>query len=156
MTTVFTNRKLNTKSMNNKYHALKEVGDGNPQSKVALKYEIPKNTLSTQLKNKEKIFELVMKGNNSKHLSLREGSFTNLNQVIFKWLLVVRSSDIAVSSLILKSKATEFTEKMNVKIFMPQMTGQTAGKNDITYHSKSFLVKPTLLEETTLPIILSK
>ena len=36
---------------------------------------------------------------------------------MFKWLLVVRSRDVAVSALVFKTKATEFVEKMNVENF---------------------------------------
>ena len=117
MATIATKRKLNTKSIKDKYNALKEIGDGNPKSKVALKYGIPKNTLSTWFKNKEKIFDAVKKGNNTKRQRLREGSFAHLDQAISKWLLIVRSRDVAVSALIIKTKAMEFAEKMNVKDF---------------------------------------
>ena len=33
---------------------------------------------------------------------------------MFKWLLVVRSRDVAVVALVFKTKATEFVDKMNV------------------------------------------
>ena len=36
---------------------------------------------------------------------------------MFKWLLVVRSRDVAVSALVFKTKAIEFAEKMNLKNF---------------------------------------
>ena len=36
---------------------------------------------------------------------------------MFKWLLVVRSRDVAVSALVFEPKATEFAEKMNVENF---------------------------------------
>ena len=45
MTTIPTKRKLNSKSIKNKYNALKEVGDGNFKSKVPLKNRPPKKTL---------------------------------------------------------------------------------------------------------------
>ena len=57
------------------------------------------------------------KGSNSKGQPLREGTFANLDQVMFKWLLVVRSRDVAVSALVLKTKAIEFAEKMNIENF---------------------------------------
>ena len=52
MATVATKRKLNTKSIKEKYAALKEVEQGSSKSQVAMKYGIPKNTLSTWIKNK--------------------------------------------------------------------------------------------------------
>ena len=79
------------------------------KSQVAAKCGIPKNTLSTWLKNKE--------GSSSKRQRLRQGTFANLDQAMFKWLLVVRTRDVAVSALVFKTKATEFAEKMNVENF---------------------------------------
>ena len=74
MATVASKRKINTKSIKEKYSALKEVEEGKSKSKVALKYGIPKNTLSTWIKNKSEIFEAMMKqGNNSKHQRLKKG-----------------------------------------------------------------------------------
>ena len=59
----------------------------------------------------------MKKGGNSKRQRLRRGTFANLDQAIFKWLLVVRSRDVAVSALVFKTKAIEFAEKMNLKNF---------------------------------------
>ena len=55
MATIASKCKLNTKSIKDKYSALKEVKDGKTKSQVAAKYALPKNTLSTCLKNKDKI-----------------------------------------------------------------------------------------------------
>ena len=54
MATIASKRKLNTKSIKDKYNALKEVEDGKTKSQVAAKYGIPKNTLSTWLKTRIK------------------------------------------------------------------------------------------------------
>ncbi|XP_002165552.2 tigger transposable element-derived protein 4-like [Hydra vulgaris] len=117
MATITTEQKLNTKTVKVKYNTLKEVLDGISNSKVALKYNIPKNTLSTWLRNKEKIFNAVEKGNNPKRQRTRKGSFANLDQAIFKWFFIVRSRNVTVSALILKTKAMEFAERMNVTKF---------------------------------------
>ena len=113
MVTIASKRKLNIKSIKDKYSALKEVEDRKTKSQVAAKYGIPKNTLSTWLKNKDKISEATNKGSNSKRQRLRQGTFANLAQARFKWLLVFRSRDIAV----FKTKAIKFAEKMNVENF---------------------------------------
>ena len=90
MATIASKRKLNTKSIKDKYQALKEV-EGKSKLQVAAKYGIPKNTLSTWIKNKDKIFEAAKKGMNTKRQRLRAGSYEKLDQAIFKWLLTVRS-----------------------------------------------------------------
>ena len=110
--------------------------DGNTKSQVAAKYGIPKNTLSTWLKNKDKIFEATKKGSNSKCHRLRQGTFVNLDQAMFKWLLVVRSRDVVVSALI------EFAEKMNVEDFkVSDGWLDRWKKNDLMCHLKRFQVK---------------
>ena len=96
MVTIASKRKLKTKSIKYKYQALKEVEEGKSKLQVATKYGIPKNTLSTWIKNKDKIFEAPKKGMNTKRQSLRAGSYEKLDQAIFKWLLTVRSRDVAV------------------------------------------------------------
>ena len=94
MATIASQRKLNTKSIKDRYRALKEMEDGKTKLQVAAKHSISKNTLSTWLKN-----------------------IANLDQAMFKWLLVVRKRDEAVSALVFKTKAFEFAEEMNVENF---------------------------------------
>ena len=103
MATIASKRKLNTKSIKDKHQALKEVEEGKSKLEVAAKYGIPKNTLSTWIKNKDKTFEAAKKGMNTKRQRLRAGSYEKLDQAIFKWLLTVRSRDVAVSVLIFKN-----------------------------------------------------
>ena len=117
MATIASKRKLNTNSIKDKYQALKEVEEGKSKLQVAAKYGIPKSTLSTWIKNKDKIFEAAKKGMNTKRQRLRAGSYEKLDQAIFKWLLTVRSRDVAVSALILKTKAIDFAEKMSIENF---------------------------------------
>ena len=78
-----------------------------------MEYGIPKNTLSTWIKNFE---SMKTQGNNSKHRRLKEGTFANLDGLIFKWLLTVRSRNVVVSASILKLKAKELAEKINIRI----------------------------------------
>ena len=117
MATIASKRKLNTKSIKNKYQALKEVEEGKLKLRVAAKYGISKNTLSTWIKNNDKIFEAAKKGMNTKRQRLRAGSYEKLDQAIFKWLLTVWSRDVAVSALILKTKAIDFDEKVSIENF---------------------------------------
>ena len=76
---------------------------------------------------------------NTKRQRLRAGSYEKLDQAIFKWLLTVRSRDVAVSALMFKTKAIDFAEKMSIENF--QMVGLTAGKSDTMYPSNRSLAK---------------
>ena len=84
MATIASKRKLNTKSIKDTYSAIKGVEDGKTKSQVAANYGIPKNTLSTWLKNKDKIFEVTKKESYSKRQGLRLDTFANLDQAMCK------------------------------------------------------------------------
>ena len=55
-------RKLDIKSLKEKYEALKDLEKGLSNKDVAVKYGIPRNTVSTWLKNKEKIVSAFESG----------------------------------------------------------------------------------------------
>ena len=164
MATIASKRKLNTKSIKDKYSALNEVEDGITKSKVAAKYGIPKNILSTWLKNKDRICEATKKRSKSKRQRLRQGTFANLDQAIFKWPLVVQSRDAAVSALVFKTKAIEFAEKMNIENFKVSDGWLDRWKKRFNVSFKAVsgesnactdkMIAPW--EETMLPTILSK
>ena len=164
MATIASKRKSNTKSIKDKYNALKEVEDGKTKSQVAARYGIPKSTLSTWLKNKDKIFKATKKGSNSKPQRLRQGTFANLDQAMFKWLLVVRNRDVAVSALVFKTKAIEFAEKMNVENFKASDGSLDRWKKRFNVSFKKVFGESNACtyemvvpwEQITLPTILSK
>ena len=157
-------RKLNTNSIRYKYIALKKMEDGKTKSQVAAKCGIPKNTLSTWIKNRYKIFKTKKKGRNSKRHRLRQGTFANLDQVMFKWLLVVQSRDLAVSALVFKAKAIEFVDKTNIENFKASYDWLDCWKKQFnvsfkTVSGESNACTDELLanwQQTTLPTILSK
>ena len=83
---------------------------------------------------------------------------------MFKWLLVVRSRDVAVSALVFKTKAIEFAEKMNVENFKASdgWLDRWKKRSNVSFKTVSGesnartdeLVAPW--KQTTLPIILFK
>ena len=106
----------------------------------------------------------MKKESNSKRQRLRQGAFANLDQAIFKWLLVVRSRDVAVPALVFKTNAIEFAEKLNVENFK-------ASDGWLDYWKKRFNVSFKMIsgesnactdemvapwEQATLPTILFK
>ena len=83
---------------------------------------------------------------------------------MFKWLVVVRSRDVAISALVFKTKATEFAEKMNVANFKVSDGWLDRWKKRFNVSFKTVsgesnactdeMVAPW--EQLTLPTILSK
>ena len=53
-------------------------------------------------------------GNKSKRKKLKQGTFANLDDLILKWLLTVRSRNAAVSASVAKTEAKELAEKINI------------------------------------------
>ena len=87
-----------------------------------------------------------------------------MDNAVFKWLLAVRSRDVAVPALIFKTKAKEFAEKMNVKDFQASdgWLDRWKKRHNVSFKAvsgggnacTSEMTAPW--EETTLPTILSK
>ena len=63
---------------------------------VPAKYGVPKNTLSTWVKNKEKLLDSLEKGNNIKRQKLRTGNFEIVDKVIFNLFLSIRSQNVSL------------------------------------------------------------
>ena len=130
-----------------------------------MKYDIPKNTLSNWIKNKEKIFKsMKAQGNKSKRRRLHRGTFANLDDFIFKWLLTVRGRNLVVSASILKRKAKEIAEQINTKGFQASDCWHDRWKSRYSVSFKTVSGEGNSCKaeitapwkETTLPTILSK
>ena len=64
-------RKCIHKTLREKCQALKDLEKGESNKDVAAKYNVPKNTLSTWVKNKKKLFDALKKGTNIKRQKLK-------------------------------------------------------------------------------------
>ena len=81
-------RTLNNKSLVEKCKALKDLENGMTNKDVAVKYGVPKNTVSTWTKNKEKwLLSLEKKGMNSKRKNMRGGNFEKVDKAIYTWFI---------------------------------------------------------------------
>ena len=86
-------RRFVVKSLNEKCKALRDLESGLSNKEVAVKYGIPKNTVSTWVKNKAKLFTALEQCSN-KRKKLRESNYKRVDDVIFKWFLTKRSQNI--------------------------------------------------------------
>ena len=62
MSLIQTKRKCQAKPLKKKYEALQEVAKGVPKSTAARKYNVRNNTLSTRIKNKDKMMQFYRQG----------------------------------------------------------------------------------------------
>ena len=88
-----------------------------PNKDVATKYGVPKNTISTWIKNKDKIFSSLEKGQNVKHRKLRAGAHEALDAAVFKWFLNMRSQNVPLSGSIIQEKASIYAKELNQENF---------------------------------------
>jgi hypothetical protein len=110
-------RKLSTKTLSTKYEALKKIERGIPKKDVAAEYNVPRNTLSTWLKNKEKIVNAFESGNNRSTQKLKSSSYENLDKAVYKWFVKVRDEGLPVNGPILKEKAIKYAEELGIENF---------------------------------------
>ena len=75
-------QRCNCKTLREKCQALKDLQKGESNKDVAAKYNVPKNTLSTWVKKKQKIFDALKKGTNVKRQKLKSGNHELVDQGI--------------------------------------------------------------------------
>ena len=76
---------------------------------VASNHGVPKNTLLTYVKKKEKLLDLLEKGSNIKRQKLKIGNFEMVGKAIFNWFLL--------STAMIQEKALTVAKKLNVEHF---------------------------------------
>ena len=77
-------RKVSCTSLLHKYEALQKHESGEAKKDVADHYNVPQNTLSTWIKNKEKIFKAFEGGDNHKQQKLRTSVHTSLDKALYR------------------------------------------------------------------------
>ncbi len=112
-----TKRKLKNKSRIVKYDALLDLEKGESNKSVAEKYGVPKNTLSTWVKNKEKIKKAVNEGRNLQRQKMRHADNDNLDKALMKWFSTRRNENIPINGPLLICKATEYAKKLGIDDF---------------------------------------
>ena len=104
-------RKLNTKSLGEKCNALKDLESGMSNKEVAEKYGVPKNTISTWLKNKDKYRAASDKSSN------KRSDYERVDKVVFKWFLAQRSQNLPIDGVFVKEKALQYAKELGFKDF---------------------------------------
>ena len=86
-----------------------------PHKDVTSLFGVPKNTLPTWKKNKDKIFEKYNSSLISKRV--KPEKYEELNKGMDKWFLILRNDDVPVSGSVLKEKVLEFAGGLNIAGF---------------------------------------
>ena len=95
-------RKYTHKTLRENCQALKDLGKRESNKNVTAKYNLPKNTLLTRVKNEEKIFDALKKGTNVKRQKLKLGNHALVDQAIFNCFLNLRSQNVLLSAFMIQ------------------------------------------------------
>ena len=75
-----------------------------------------KNTPSTWLKCKEKLFTELEKFSNKRE-KVRESNYPDIDKVVFKWFLSQRGKSIPIDRTFIKEKAMKYAEELGATDF---------------------------------------
>ena len=117
-----TKRKLDQKTLEEKYAAIIEVEKGQKtKTEIAKMFNIPKNTLTGWVKKADTIKEGYAKFGPKRRV-MRIGQFDDLETALLKWFSAMRDRNIPLSGPLLLQKAKDFAEQLRITTFK-QSTG---------------------------------
>ena len=106
-------------SITEKYKALQKIEGGKSTKKsVAEEYGAKKNTISTWIAHKRKIFEAYESSQvNSSRKNLKKSDNEDLDEAVFTWFKNARSNNIPVNRIIIKEKALSLAKNLELTDF---------------------------------------
>ncbi|GFT71785.1 tigger transposable element-derived protein 6 [Trichonephila clavipes] len=105
-------RNYPTTSKNLSYKVIESVEEGERKVNVAKAFEIPLSSLSTILKNKEKIFNA---SSSRVRKRVSKGNFPRLEQCLVSWMRQCRGQNIPIGGSLLKEKAKAFAKELGIE-----------------------------------------
>ena len=156
-------QKYTYKTLREKCLGLKDLEKGESNNDVAAKCNVPKNTLSTWVMNKEKLFDALKKETNVKRQKLKSSNHELVDQAIFNWFLNMRSQNVPLSASMIQEKAVIFAKELNTENFQASdgWLRRWKERNNISFKTvsgESKSVTPEMVNawsETSFPTLLS-
>ena len=108
---MFVKRKLNTKTLKEKCDILSHMEKGMTNKEAADKSGVPKNTISTWIKNKEKIFQ-GLEGSAPSTKKLGGCQYEKVSKALFEWFLLQRSQNIPTDESMIQEKGLFFARTL--------------------------------------------
>ena len=115
MLSIATKTRAENKSYKKKYKALKELEKGTPHMDVASPFGVPKNTLSTWKKKKDKTLKSITVALFQKRV--KPEKYKELKKDVHKWFLVLCSENVPISGPILEQNFLKFAGGLNIEGF---------------------------------------
>ena len=86
-----------TRTIHEKYKILKEIDKGSSCASVAMNYNIPKQTLSHWVKDKQKIYATVKSNSSTKKRRISQLPYELLDKACHTWFINARHPNIRFS-----------------------------------------------------------
>ena len=109
-------RKLKNTKLIQKCQIIRQIEKGMTNKEASEKFGVPKNTISTWMKNKDKLFE-GLEQSSSDAKKMRRFDYEQVDKAVFKWFSLQRSQNFPIDGLILKEKALQFAKSFNFPTF---------------------------------------
>ncbi|XP_049845510.1 tigger transposable element-derived protein 6-like [Schistocerca gregaria] len=101
-----------------KLKILDEVDRGTKKTAIAEQFGIPKSTLSTIIKNGEKIINAVASGSGNKSKRLRTtAEYEDIETLLLVWSNHMHASNISLTGSVIQSKANDIAKDMGIEDF---------------------------------------
>ncbi|XP_049837979.1 tigger transposable element-derived protein 6-like [Schistocerca gregaria] len=110
-------RKLTALNVQLKLKILNEVDHGTEKKAIAQQFGIPKSTLSTIIKNREKIIHAAASGSGNKSKRCRTVKYEKIDTILLEWFSHMRASNIPLTGPVIQSKANDIAKDMSIKDF---------------------------------------
>ncbi|XP_043828483.1 tigger transposable element-derived protein 4 [Dromiciops gliroides] len=106
-------RKKKSLSIEEKIDIINAVESGKKKAEIAAKYGIKKNSLSSIMKNKDKVLEAFESLRfDPKRKRLRTAFYTDLEEALMRWYRIAQCLNVPVNGPMLRLKANDFAQKL--------------------------------------------
>ena len=109
-------RKLKNTKLIKKCQIIRQIEKGMTNKEASEKFGVPKNTISTLIKNKDKLFERLEQSS-SDAKKIQGCDYEQVDKAVFKWFSLQRSQNVPIDGPILKEKALQFAKSFNFPTF---------------------------------------
>lgn len=108
-----TGKKKKSLSIEEKIDIINAVESGKKKAEIAAEYGIKKNSLSSIMKNKDKVLEAFESLRfDPKRKRLRTAFYTDLEEALMRWYRIAQCLNVPVNGPMLRLKANDFAQKL--------------------------------------------
>ena len=109
-------RKLNTTTLKKTCDILSHIEKDMTNNEAVDKFGVPRNTISTWIKKKEKFFQALEESAPSTK-RLRVSQYKKVDKALFEWFVLQRSQSIPIDESMIQGKGLFFAKKLEIPDF---------------------------------------